>query len=112
LEKLITKILGSKPDDIAPDGSEVRLLPGMTRGGMAHFALGPRQVSKPIAHKTIEEIWYFIGGRGRMWRRLGDSEEIVDVFAGVSITIPTGTHFQFRSDCDHALEAIGVTMPP
>jgi mannose-6-phosphate isomerase-like protein (cupin superfamily) len=47
-----------------------------------------------------------------MWRRFGGGEETVDVFPGVSITIPTGTHFQFRSDSDDALEAIGVTMPP
>jgi hypothetical protein len=39
--EFITKVLGSKPDAIAPDGSEVRLLPEMTRGGMAPFALGP-----------------------------------------------------------------------
>jgi len=91
------------------------LLPQMARGGMAHFALGPRLVSKAVAHRTIEEIWYFICGRGRMWRRLGGSEgegQVVDVYPGVSITIPTGTQFQFRNDGDEALEAIGVTMPP
>jgi mannose-6-phosphate isomerase-like protein (cupin superfamily) len=116
MEKFITKVLGSKHDDIAPDGSEVRLLPRMTLGSMAHFALGPRHVSRAVAHERIEEIWYFIRGRGRMWRRSSeevvDPEEIVDVFPGVSITIPTGTHFQFRNDGDEALEAIGVTMPP
>jgi mannose-6-phosphate isomerase-like protein (cupin superfamily) len=110
--ELITKVLGSKPDAIAPDGSEVRLLQEMTRGGMAHFALGPHHVSKAVAHKTIEEIWYFIRGRGRIWRRLGSSEEVVDVFPGVSINVPTGTQFQFRNEGDETLEAIGVTMPP
>jgi mannose-6-phosphate isomerase-like protein (cupin superfamily) len=115
MENFITKVLGSKHDAIAPDGSEVRLLPQMTRGGMAHFALGPRHVSKAVAHKTIEEIWYFMRGRGRMWRRLassGGEGQVVDVFPGVSITIPTGTQFQFRNDGDEALEAIGLTMPP
>ena len=113
MEKFITKVLGSKPDAIALDGSEVRLLPRTTLGSMAHFALGPRHVSKAVAHKTIEEIWYFICGRGEMWRRIGNGEgEVVDVFPGVSITVPTGTQFQFRNDGDEALEAIGVTMPP
>jgi mannose-6-phosphate isomerase-like protein (cupin superfamily) len=112
MEKFITKVLGSEPDAIAPDGSVVRLLPKMTRGGMAHFALGPHHVSRAVANKTIEEIWYFICGRGRMWRRLGSSDETVDVFPGVSISVPTGTQFQFRNDGDKALEAIGVTMPP
>lgn len=115
MSNFTTKTLGSKHDAIAPDGSEVRLLSEMTRGSMAHFALGPRHVSKAVAHKTIEEIWYFVRGRGQMWRRLGSSEgpaETVDVFPGVSITIPSGTQFQFRNDGDEPLEAIGVTMPP
>ncbi|MBV8133738.1 MAG: cupin domain-containing protein, partial [Alphaproteobacteria bacterium] len=47
-----------------------------------------------------------------IWRRLGDREEITDVAPGVSITIPTGTHFQFRCDGGEPLEVIAVTMPP
>jgi mannose-6-phosphate isomerase-like protein (cupin superfamily) len=112
MEKFITKVLGSKLDDIALDGSEVRKLPRMTGGSMAHFTLGPHHVSRAVSNNTIEEIWYFICGRGRMWRRLGSSDETVDVFPGVSISIPKGTQFQFRNDGDAALEAIGVTMPP
>src|ERR1700761_4701143 len=97
MENFETKVLGSEPDHIAPDRSEVRLLLKMTRGEMAHFALPPRTVSKAVAHKSIEEVWYFLAGRGRMWRRLGaDDGQVVDVFPGVSISIPPGTHFQFR----------------
>lgn len=88
------------------------MLCGLNRGGMAHFALAPRAVSKAVVHQTIEEIWYFLRGKGRMWRRLDGDEQIVEVMPGVSITLPTGTHFQFRSDSDEPLEAIGVTMPP
>ena len=112
MERFETKVIASKPDVVAPDGSHVRILLALKRGSMAHFALEPRQVSKAVSHKTIEEIWYFLRGRGRMWRRLGASEETVDVHPGMSITIPTGTQFQFRSDSDEPLEAIGVTMPP
>jgi mannose-6-phosphate isomerase-like protein (cupin superfamily) len=96
----------------APDGSEVRLLCGLNRGGMAVFTLPPKAVSKAIAHHTIEEVWYFMSGQGRMWRRLGNQEEIVDVGPGVSITVPTGTHFQFRCDGFEPLIAVGATMPP
>jgi mannose-6-phosphate isomerase-like protein (cupin superfamily) len=103
-----TKVIGLQPDATAPDGSQVRLLLEVTRGGMAHFALAPQQVS--VGYRTIEEIWYFV--RGRVAWPLGDCEEVVEVYPGVSITIPTGTWFQFRSDTDAPLEAIGVTMPP
>jgi mannose-6-phosphate isomerase-like protein (cupin superfamily) len=110
--KFETKRIASAPDAIAPDGSEVRLLCGLNRGGMAVFTLPPKAVSKAIAHHTIEEVWYFMSGQGRMWRRLGNQEETVDVDPGVSITVPTGTHFQFRCDGFEPLIAVGATMPP
>jgi mannose-6-phosphate isomerase-like protein (cupin superfamily) len=79
---------------------------------MAHFELPPGQTSTAVTHKTIKEIWFFLSGRGQMWRRTGDHEEIVPVEEGVCLTIPLGTHFQFRSFGDVPLVAIGVTMPP
>jgi mannose-6-phosphate isomerase-like protein (cupin superfamily) len=97
---------------IAPDGSDVRVLLGLSGGGMAHFELPAGQTSKAVAHRTVEEIWIFVSGRGEMWRRQGQREEVVPVERGVCLTIPLGTHFQFRSLGDEALGAFGVTMPP
>ena len=99
-------------DAVAPDGSEVRLLLGLAGGGMAHFELGPSQVSKAVTHRTVEEIWFFLSGRGQMWRLQNRQATIVDVYPGVCLTIPLGTHFQFRSFGHEPLAAIGVTMPP
>ena len=107
-----TRHIADPPDAIASDGSEVRLLGSLPRGGMAVFRLMPKAVSKAVAHRTVDEIWFFTGGHGRMWRRLGDHEEVTNVGPGVSITIPTGTHFQFRCDGGEPLEAVAVTMPP
>jgi mannose-6-phosphate isomerase-like protein (cupin superfamily) len=112
VSECITRNLNQTPDAIAPDGSEVRLLASASRGSMAHFKLPAGQVSIAVAHRTVEEVWYFTSGRGRMWRMLEGVETIVDVHAGVSITIPVHTHFQFRAEGDKALEAVGVTMPP
>ncbi len=107
-----TKQISAEPDAIAPDGSKVRVLCQRCRGGLAAFSLAPEAVSRAVAHHTIEEVWYFTAGRGRMWRRLGEHEEIVEVGPGISISIPTGTHFQFRCDGLEPLTAIAVTMPP
>ncbi len=107
-----TKHLPMQPDAVAPDGSDVRLLLELARGGMAHFEIGPNQVSKAIAHRTVEEIWFFLSGRGQMWRLQNGQASIVDVYAGTSLTIPLGTHFQFRSFGYEPLAAIGITMPP
>jgi mannose-6-phosphate isomerase-like protein (cupin superfamily) len=74
--------------------------------------LPPRAVSKTVASDILEEVWYFISGHGRIWRLLGSREQIVDVGPGIFITILAGTHFQFRSDTDDPLTAVGATMPP
>ena len=99
-----TKKLPATPDVTAPDGSDVRILLGLQGGGMAHFELQPGQTSKAVAHRTVEEIWFFLAGRGQMWRRQDDREEVVAVEPGVCLTIPLGTHFQFRALGDEPLE--------
>lgn len=107
-----TKRLPAQRDAVAPDTSDVRILLGLERGGMAHFELAPGRTSKAVAHRTVEEIWYFVGGRGEMWRRQGAREEVVALEPGVCLTIPLGTQFQFRSLGAEPLAALGVTMPP
>jgi len=79
---------------------------------MAHFELPSGQTSTAVTHNTVEEIWFFLSGRGEMWRWTEGHEEVVPVGEGVCLTIPLGTHFQFRSFGPDALAAIGVTMPP
>ncbi len=107
-----TKRLPVRRDVVAPDGSDVRILLTLAGGGMAHFELAAGETSTAIAHRTVEEIWFFIGGRGEMWRRQSGHDETVAVEAGVCLTIPLGTSFQFRSVGPEPLTAIAVTMPP
>ena len=107
-----TKRLAVDKDDVAPDGSDVRVLLGLEGGGMAHFELAPGKVSRAVTHRTVEEIWFFLSGRGAMWRKQGSREEVVPVEPGVCLTIPLGTHFQFRCFGSEPLSAIGITMPP
>jgi mannose-6-phosphate isomerase-like protein (cupin superfamily) len=107
-----TKRLSAGADDVAPDGADVRILLGLAGGGMAHFELAPGQTSVAVTHRTVEEIWFFLGGQGEMWRKQGDREEVVPVDRGICITIPLGTHFQFRSFGSDPLTAVAVTMPP
>jgi mannose-6-phosphate isomerase-like protein (cupin superfamily) len=79
---------------------------------MSHFRLNAGQVAKAITHRTVEEIWFIVTGRGEMWRKQGEHEETVLLEPGVCLTIPLDTHFQFRASATEAFSAIGVTMPP
>jgi len=107
-----TKLLPPARDAVAPDGSDVRVLLGLDGGGMAHFTLAPGETSTAVAHRTVEEIWFVLGGRGEMWRKLDAQEDVVALDAGVCLTIPRGTHFQFRALGSEPLVAVAVTMPP
>jgi mannose-6-phosphate isomerase-like protein (cupin superfamily) len=107
-----TKRLPAEVDEVAPDGSDVRVLLGLAGGLMGHHLLKPGQVSRAIKNQTVEEIWFFLSGRGLMWRKQAEREEVVPLESGVCITIPLGTHFQFRCFGDEPLVAVGVTMPP
>ena len=111
-EDLDYKRLPDDFDTLAPDGSEIRLLSSTGRGSMVHCTLNPGEVSLPVAHKTVEEVWYFLEGRGQVWRKFGDEERVVDVTPGGSLSIPVGAHFQFRTTGDDPLMFLIVTMPP
>jgi mannose-6-phosphate isomerase-like protein (cupin superfamily) len=107
-----TKTLPETHDVLAPDGSEVRILLALSGGSMAHFRLPPGKISRAVRHVTVEEIWYVLGGTGDMWLSQDGRSQIVPVAAGVSLTIPLGTAFQFRASNDGPLTAVAITMPP
>ena len=109
-----TAALSVEPDIIAPDGSEIRLLPPPRSGiaSLAHCTLRAGQISKAVRHQTVEEVWYFLTGAGELWRAVEDLEEELAVRPGMSVTIPIGTRFQFRSKGDDPLTFILVTTPP
>jgi mannose-6-phosphate isomerase-like protein (cupin superfamily) len=104
--------LAPEPTTTAPDGSDVRVLLGLAGGGMAHFQLAAGQVAKAVTHRSVEEIWFILAGRGEMWRQQGEREEIVALEPGVCLTIPLGTRFQFRASATEGVSAVAVTLPP
>jgi mannose-6-phosphate isomerase-like protein (cupin superfamily) len=79
---------------------------------MAHFTLAPGQTSRAVTHRTVDEIWYVVSGHGEMWRRSATREAIEPLEPGVCLTIPVGTHFQFRASGEQSLTAVAVTLPP
>ncbi len=99
-------------DDYAPDGSEIRLLVKCRSGSMVHCTLPAGSISKAVAHRSVEELWYFLSGQGQVWRKLGEREEVVEVRPGLSVNILTGTNFQFRNTGSEPLCFVIVTMPP
>ena len=112
MARFTARPLPAEPDTVAPDGSEVRVLPALDGGSAAHFRLAPDAVSRAGRHRTVEEIWYVLSGQGEMWRRDSDREEIVALEPDICLTIPVGISFQFRATGAAPLSAFAVTMPP
>jgi mannose-6-phosphate isomerase-like protein (cupin superfamily) len=107
-----SKPLGAGVDATAPDGTAVRLLLSLKGGSLAHFELPAGAVSRAVAHRTVEEIWYVLSGEGEIWRELGDHAEVLPMRAGLSVTVPLGTAFQFRAGSGEPLRFLAITMPP
>ena len=108
------------PDAIAPDGSEIRLLVGESQGAskssLVEVTLGAGEVSRPVRHRTVEEVWYVLEGVGIVWRCPPDAylETVppVDVSPGDSLVISTGWSFQFSAGNDEPLRFLCHTTPP
>jgi mannose-6-phosphate isomerase-like protein (cupin superfamily) len=100
-----------QPDDVAPDGSEIFLLTQVRGASMVACRLAAGQTTRAVRHRTVEELWYCLAGRGELWRQTSDgAAEVVTLAPRVSVTIPVGTRFQFRAEVD--LELIIATLPP
>jgi mannose-6-phosphate isomerase-like protein (cupin superfamily) len=109
-----SRSLGNDPDDIAPDGMEVRLLATGVAGSMAHFRLPAGRAGRAVMHVDLEEIWYCLAGKGRMW--LSATADIAEppmrIRAGTSFVIPPGASFQLDNTGNDPIDFIGVTVPP
>ncbi len=107
-----TKALSAAPDATAPDGTAVRLLLSLQGGSMAHFELPAGAVSHAVTHRSVEEIWFIVSGRGSIWRRQDGIERVEALSPGAALTIPLGTAFQFRAEPGAPLAFVAITMPP
>lgn len=106
-----------EPDALAPDGSLIFLLAtgaqGATRASLCEVRLAAGAVSRPVRHRTVEEIWHVVAGRGKVWRcPAGEEAEPVEVGPGDTLVIPTGWRFQFCAVPETELRFLCYTAPP
>lgn len=104
----------------APDGSDIKLLIGETEraahASLSQATLPAGRTSRPVRHRHVEEIWYFLAGEGLVWRCPPGADptgvEPVEVRAGDALVIPTGWSFQFRASPGGPLRFLCYTAPP
>ncbi len=106
-----TTTLRALSSEIAPDGSAVSPLLTLSGATMAHFGLTSGETSRAVVHRTVEEFWFVLSGKGELWRKQGAREEVVVLEPGICATIPRATHFQFRAVSRKPLAIVAVTIP-
>ncbi len=98
---------------MAPDGSDVFFRARGDQASLVEVRLGKGRTSHPVRHRTVEETWYFLAGRGRVWTcPPAGAGSIVEVRPGSVLVIPTGWTFQFQSDAEAELRFLCYTAPP
>lgn len=100
------------PDHIAPDGSEIRLLPQMDGGGACHCRLPDGKTSTAVKHRHVEEIWYCISGSGVIRFKEIDKPVVELVLEkGTVLSIKPNVAFQFKNTGSEDLDILIITMP-
>ena len=106
------KQLSKDPDDIATDRSEIRWIFAAKEASVVHCTLPPEATSVATRLVDTHEIWYFTGGRGRIWFEEEAEGREEEVGPGTCLTIPAGVHFQYRNTASDPLTFVCITMPP
>jgi len=70
--------------------------------------IGQGSSSNPHVHDDAEEIWYVIGGTGRV--RVGEEEE--EIGPGSCVLVPPKTVHQLLNTGQTELKVLAVTSPP
>ena len=107
-------------DTIAPDGSQIRLLIDRRHraegASLVEVTLPAGQVSRPVSHLQVEEIWYILEGHGQVWRGPPGAEletfPPLPVAAGDALAIPPQWRFQFSAAAEEDLRFLCFTVPP
>jgi mannose-6-phosphate isomerase-like protein (cupin superfamily) len=104
-------LLGEVCDLVATDSSELTVLARTGRASMAHAMLPVGATSNAVVHRTVDEIWFIVGGTAQVWRCNAGEESVETVASGASFAIPCGTKFQYRTVGDEPFRFVMATIP-
>jgi mannose-6-phosphate isomerase-like protein (cupin superfamily) len=97
------KRLPDRRDSIAFDGAEIRKAFATKEASVVHCTLPPKATSAATRLVAIHEIWYFMGGQGKIWLR-----EEAEAGPGTCLELPAGVHFQYCSTGEDPLTWVCV----
>ena len=79
MSSIETRNLAQAAAEVAPDGLQIHRLLPLRGGGRAHCTLHAGETSRAMRHRSVEEIWFVLQGRGQLWRKRGAAKQVVMV---------------------------------
>ena len=92
--------------EAAPDGSSIEPLTRTPHASQCLCTLAPGQITKPVQHRTIHELWYVLEGQGELWL----DGDVLELAPGNDAHLQPGQPFQFR--CTGTRLSILITSIP
>ena len=110
VDRFRTAYLPERPTYRSPsEAAEIRMLVATPLGELTHARAAAGHASVPATVEGTTEMFYVIGGRGALWRRVGAQEDVVALGPGRAVVLPVDSAFQYWADED--LELMVATMP-
>jgi mannose-6-phosphate isomerase-like protein (cupin superfamily) len=104
--------IGVEPTYVSPGGSaEIRMLLQRPEGELTHARCPAGRCSEAAAVSGTSEMFFVMAGRGVLWRKHDDREDVVELRPGRAALIPAGTTYQFRSGPKADLTFMVATLP-
>ena len=75
---------------------------------MVHCTLPVGAVSLTVSHVSVDEMWYVLSGKGKLWRSKPGTPQsmVINLEPGLAISIARSTHFQFKNTGKEALTLV------
>jgi len=111
----MTVVPKPQPDMISPGGAMVYHLIHVPGGALSRVVVQPGMVSTGGRLEGIEDTFFILSGTGQIWRCESNGpvlrEETVALRPGVTVTIPSGVAFQYRSHPEEPLVFLEIVAP-
>ncbi|MEZ4364388.1 MAG: cupin domain-containing protein [Kofleriaceae bacterium] len=92
------------------EGRRAQALVAGALATMEHLELAAGAATAAVRHRTVEQLWHVLSGRGELWRALAGEPRVEPLGPGDSVCLSPGVPFQVRA-AEAPLRVVVTTAP-